>query len=76
MTKTAIIVARLSVISDAHLLNDYADIILSNKALGVSYRMLTRRAELYLFNHHAQYFTAQHSTAQHSTAQHSTDKAI
>ena len=58
MTKIAIIGAGLSGLSAAHLLKDYADITLFEKARGVSGRMSTRRAEPYLFDHGAQYFTA------------------
>jgi len=58
MTKIAIIGAGLSGLSVAHLLKDYADITLFEKARGVSGRMSTRRAEPYFFDHGAQYFTA------------------
>ena len=58
MTKIAIIGAGLSGLSAAHLLKDYADITLFEKARGVSGRMSTRRAEPYFFDHGAQYFTA------------------
>lgn len=58
MIKIAIIGAGLSGLSAAHLLKDYADITLFEKARGVSGRMSTRRAEPYFFDHGAQYFTA------------------
>lgn len=58
MTKIAIIGAGLSGLSAAHLLKDYADITLFEKARGVSGRISTRRAEPYFFDHGAQYFTA------------------
>lgn len=58
MTKIAIIGAGLSGLSAAHLLKDYADVTLFEKARGVSGRMSTRRAEPYFFDHGAQYFTA------------------
>jgi predicted NAD/FAD-dependent oxidoreductase len=58
MTKIAIIGAGLSGLSAAHLLKDYAEITLFEKARGVSGRMSTRRAEPYFFDHGAQYFTA------------------
>ncbi len=45
MTKIAIIGAGLSGLSAAHLLKDYADITLFEKARGVSGRISTRRAE-------------------------------
>ena len=54
----AIIGAGLSGLSAAHLLKDFADIILFEKARGVSGRMSTRRAGPYFFDHGAQYFTA------------------
>ena len=58
MTKIAIIGAGLSGLSAAHLLKDYAEITLFEKAKGVGGRMSTRRAEPYFFDHGAQYFTA------------------
>jgi len=58
MTNIAIIGAGLAGLSAAHLLKDYADIALFEKARGVSGRMSTRRAEPYFFDHGAQYFTA------------------
>jgi predicted NAD/FAD-dependent oxidoreductase len=58
MTKIAIIGAGLSGLSVAHLLKDYADITLFEKARGVSGRSSTRRDEPYFFDHGAQYFTA------------------
>jgi len=58
MTKIAVIGAGLSGLSFAHLLQDYADITLFEKARGVGGRMSTRRAEPYFFDHGAQYFTA------------------
>ncbi len=58
MIKIAIIGAGISGISAAHLLKNYADITLFEKARGVSGRMSTRRAQPYLFDHGAQYFTA------------------
>lgn len=58
MKKIAIIGAGLSGLSAAHLLKDYADITLFEKAYGVSGRMSTRRADPYFFDHGAQYFTA------------------
>ena len=58
MTKIVIIGAGLSGLSAAHLLKDYADITLFEKARGVSGRISTRRAEPYFFDHGAQYFTA------------------
>ena len=58
MKKIAIIGTRLSVLSAAHLLKDYADITLFEKALGFSGSISTRGAEHYFFDHGAQYFTA------------------
>jgi len=58
MIKIAIIGAGLSGLSFAHLLKDYAEITLFEKARGVSGRMSTRSAEPYFFDHGAQYFTA------------------
>ena len=58
MTKIAIIGAGLSGLSVTHLLKDYADVTLFEKARGVSGRISTRRAEPYFFDHGAQYFTA------------------
>ena len=58
MTKISIIGAGLSGLSVAHLLKDYADITLFEKARGVSGRIASRRAEPYVFDHGAQYFTA------------------
>ena len=58
MIKIAIIGAGLSGITFAHLLQDYADITLFEKARGVGGRMSTRRAEPYFFDHGTQYFTA------------------
>lgn len=58
MTKIAVIGAGLSGLSTAHLLKDYADITLFEKARGVSGRISTRRAKPYAFDHGAQYFTA------------------
>ena len=58
MKKIAIIGAGLSGFSAAHLLKYCADITLFEKARGVSGRMSTRRAEPYVFDHGAQYFTA------------------
>jgi renalase len=58
MTKIAIIGAGLSGLSIAHLLKDYAQITVFEKARGVSGRLSTRRAEPYVFDHGAQYFTA------------------
>jgi len=57
-SKIAIIGAGLSGLSAAHLLKDFADITLFEKARGVSGRMSTRRAGPYFFDHGAQYFTA------------------
>lgn len=53
MTKIAVIGAGLSGLSFAHLLQDYAEIILFEKARGVGGRMSTRRAEPYCFDHGA-----------------------
>ena len=58
MIKIAIIGAGLSGLTFAHLLQDYADITLFEKARGVGGRMSTRRAEPYFFDHGTQYFTA------------------
>ena len=58
MIKIAIIGAGLSGLTFAHLLQDYADITLFEKARGVGGRMSTRRAEPYFFDYGAQYFTA------------------
>jgi renalase len=58
MIKIAIIGAGLSGLAFAHLLRDYADITLFEKARGVGGRMSTRRAEPYFFDHGTQYFTA------------------
>lgn len=58
MTKIAVIGAGLSGVSAAHLLKDYADITLFEKARGVNGRISTRRAKPYFFDHGAQYFTA------------------
>ena len=58
MIKIAIIGTGLSGLSAAHLLRDYADITLFEKARGVSGRISTRCAESYFFDHGAQYFTA------------------
>ena len=58
MIKIAIIGAGLSGLTFAHLLQDYADITLFEKARGVGGRMSTRCAEPYFFDHGAQYFTA------------------
>jgi renalase len=58
MTKIAIIGSGISGLSAAHLLKDYANITLFEKARGVSGRISTRRAEPYFFDHGAQYFTA------------------
>ena len=57
MKKIAIIGAGLSGLSVAHLLKDQAEITLLEKALSVSGRMSSRRAEPYIFDHGAQYFT-------------------
>ena len=57
-SKIAIIGAGLSGLSAAHLLKDFADITLFEKARGVSGRMSTRRSGPYFFDHGAQYFTA------------------
>lgn len=64
MTKIAIIGAGLSGLSAAHLLKDYANITIFEKARGVSGRMSTRRSEPYFFDHGAQYFTARTKTFQ------------
>lgn len=53
MTKIAIIGAGLSGLSIAHLLKDYAQITVFEKARGVSGRLSTRRAEPYVFDHGA-----------------------
>ena len=58
MIKIAVIGAGLSGLTFAHLLQDYADITLFEKARGVGGRMSTRRADPYFFDHGAQYFTA------------------
>ena len=58
MIRVAIIGAGLSGLSLAHLLRDKAEVILFEKARGVSGRMSTRRAEPFFFDHGAQYFTA------------------
>lgn len=58
MIRIAIIGAGLSGLSVASLLKDKAQIILFEKARGVSGRMSTRRAAPYFFDHGAQYFTA------------------
>lgn len=58
MKKIAVIGAGLSGLSIAHLLKDYADITIFDKARGISGRISTRRAEPYFFDHGAQYFTA------------------
>jgi renalase len=58
MIKIAIIGAGLSGLAFAHLLQDYDDITLFEKARGVGGRMSTRRAEPYFFDHGTQYFTA------------------
>lgn len=58
MIKIAIIGSGLSGLTFAHLLQDYADITLFEKARGVGGRMSTRRAEPYFFDHGTQYFTA------------------
>lgn len=58
MTKIAIIGAGMSGLSAAHLLNNYAEVTLFEKARGVSGRMSTRRAKPYFFDHGTQYFTA------------------
>lgn len=57
MTRIAVIGAGFSGLSIAHLLKDYADITVFEKARGVSGRMSTRRADPYFFNHGAQYFS-------------------
>ncbi|MDA8561658.1 FAD-dependent oxidoreductase [Gammaproteobacteria bacterium] len=56
--KIAIIGTGLSGLSAAHLLKNFADITLFEKARGVSGQMSTRRAGPYFFDHGAQYFTA------------------
>ena len=58
MTKIAIIGAGISGLSVAHLLKNYADVTLFEKARGVSGRMSTRRAEPYYFDHGTQFFKA------------------
>ncbi len=58
MIKIAVIGAGLSGLTFAHLLQDYADITLFEKAHGVGGRMSTRSAESYFFDHGTQYFTA------------------
>ena len=57
MTKIAIIGTGLCGLSVAHFLKDRAKITLFEKALGVSGRMSTRRAGIYLFDHGVLYFT-------------------
>ncbi|MDD7805168.1 MAG: FAD-dependent oxidoreductase [Endozoicomonas sp. (ex Botrylloides leachii)] len=57
MTRIAIIGAGLSGLAAAHLLKDYAEITIFEKAHGVCGRMSTRRAKPYYFDHGAQYFT-------------------
>ena len=54
MTKIAIIGAGMSGLSAAHLLNNYAEVTLFEKARGVSGRMSTRCAKLYFFDHGTQ----------------------
>ena len=54
----AIIGAGLSGLTAAHVLKDHASIEIFEKSRGVSGRMSTRRAEPYLFDHGAQFFTA------------------
>lgn len=58
MKKVAIIGAGASGLSLAHLLKDYANVTVFEKARGVGGRMSTRQAEPYCFDHGAQYFTA------------------
>ena len=58
MTNIAIIGAGLAGLSAAHLLKDHGQITLFDKSRGVGGRMSTRRAEPYIFDHGAQYFTA------------------
>ncbi len=58
MIRVAIIGAGLSGLSLARLLGNRVEVVLFEKARGVSGRMSTRRAEPYYFDHGAQYFTA------------------
>ena len=58
MKKVAIIGAGASGLSLAHLLKDYANVTVFEKARGVGGRMSTRQTEPYCFDHGAQYFTA------------------
>ena len=58
MIRVAIIGAGLSGLSLAQLLGNRVEVVLFEKARGVSGRMSTRRAEPYYFDHGAQYFTA------------------
>ncbi len=58
MTNIAIIGAGLAGLSAAHLLQGTANVTVFEKARGVGGRMATRRAEPYMFDHGAQYFTA------------------
>lgn len=57
MKKIAIIGAGMSGLTLAHLLKDQVHITLFEKSRGVGGRMATRRAELFEFDHGAQYFT-------------------
>lgn len=58
MTKIAIIGAGLSGLTLANQLNEHADITIFEKSRGTSGRLSTRRAEPFLFDHGAQFFTA------------------
>lgn len=58
MIKIAIIGSGLSGLTFAHPLQDYADIMLFEKSLGVGGRMSTRCADSYCSDHRTQYFTA------------------
>lgn len=57
MRKVAIIGSGISGISLAKILEQKADITLFEKSRGVSGRLSTRRADSYVFDHGAQYFT-------------------
>lgn len=58
MVNIAIIGAGISGVTLAHFLKEIAEVTLFEKARGVSGRMSTRRADVYSFDHGAQYFTA------------------